>query len=358
MRLLKVTILLLSVIVICSCKNTHNEDSFFMPEFESRQFVETQILVSSLPCNQAYGIWESGELLCTMFYDPETETLVHLYDKKTGQNRGNFVHRGRGPLEIPPSIPIVYEWDGCMYMVDLSGGKILSFNIERLESEGVTAIGVQNKTFAEYTANVSVLPGGETLVLNNKGYLNTETDGYHRIEFFDAREQRVSVADVAPYSDPETLFYLYQQSIIGISPDYKHLVLGSVWGGLLEVYSLPGLKDPAFLRFVNPAVSINGGIELTAGTKGGLRDIVAKNNGFYAVIGTDVCLLENWDKPETERALTNNDIYLFSWHGKPLKRFETDYNIEKFCVTQPSDGLYSIVSDVNGTLSIGVIELK
>lgn len=358
MRLHKVIILLLSVTVIGSCKNTSKDDSFFMPEFESRKFVETQILVPSLPCNLTYGIWESGELLCAVYYDPETETLVHLFDKETGKNRGNYVHRGRGPLEMPPSVPIVSEWDGILYMVDISGGKTLSFDICRLESEGVTAIGVHDRSFKGYTSNASILPGGETLVLNNKGFLNTESGGYHRIEFFDAEEKLVSVADAVPYADPETLFYLYQQSVIGISPDCKHLVLGSVWGGLLEVYSLPDLKSHGFLRMVDPAVSINGGIELTAGTTSGLRDIVAKDNVFYAVIGADVCLLGNWDKPDTERALTNNDIYCFNWQGKPVKQFETNYNIEKFCVTELSDVLYSIVSDVNGSLSIGVAELK
>ena len=74
--------------------------------------------------------------------------------------------------------------------------------------------------------------------------------------------------------------------------------------------------------------------------------------------GTLAVRLGNWDKPDTERALTNNDIYCFSWRGKPLKQFETNYNIEKFCVTELSDVLYSIVSDVNGSLSIGVAELK
>lgn len=349
---------LVSVTALCSCRSKTEKETFVMPEFPSRTEVDTRVIVDFLPCNLTYGIWESGGLICALYFDYETETLVHLFDKKTGRNRGNYIHRGRGPLEMPPSLPCISERDGVIYMTDFPSGKSLSFDIQRLAKDGVSAIQVHHREYNDYVANARVLPGNEVVLLNNKGYMNKDTVNYHRVEYYDENNRLVSYVNAIPYSDPKTLFYLYQQSIIDSSPDCKHLILGSVWGGLLELYSLPDLKHTGFLRLADPAVSIKNGIELTSGTTSGLRDIVAKDKGFYAVIGVDVPLMENWEKAENEKALTNNDLYYFNWRGKPIKHFETDCNLEKICITKSADTLYSIVSDITKKLSIGVTVLK
>lgn len=329
-----------------------------MPEFQSRQIVGTQILVESLPCNSTYGIWESGNYLCVVYYDSATETLVHLFDKQLGESRGDYIHRGRGPLEIPPTIPSVHERNGNIYLSDLHSGKTLSFNIKRLAFEGSSAITSDYEEYKNYISIASTLPNGEKILLNNIGFVNPDTLNYHRLEIQDANGITKSYGGAVPYADSKMLFYLYQQSVMEVSPNCQHMVLGSVWGGLLELYSLPDFADAKLLRLVDPAISIDRGMELTSKTTSGLRDLVAKDNGFYAVLGSDVYVLENLEKPEKERELANNDIYFFNWRGKPLKQFETNYNLEKICITESQDTLYSVVSDVNGQLSIGMTVLN
>ncbi len=361
MTLQRIVIFLIPVIVLCSCRSNKEKDSdsFFMPEFQSRLQVGTHIIVQSIPCNLTYGIWESGNVLCAIYFDSETETLVHLFDKHTGFNIGNYIHRGRGPLEMPPSVPSIWEQNETLYMSDLYGGKTISFNIQRLASEGMPAIMEQYLEYKSYVTNSCLLDDGKLLVLNNIGYLNADTVNYRRLEVIDENDKRISSDNSVPYPDPEILFYLYQQTDLSVSPDCQHLVCGSVWGGLLELYTLPDLNITGYMRLIDPAVSINrGSIELTDKTTTGIRDIVAKNEGFYAVIGADVFFLENINKPEAKREFANNDLYYFNWRGEPIKQFTTDYNLEKICVTESLDTLYSIVSDVNGRLAIGVSMLE
>lgn len=159
-----IIIFLVSVAALCSCRDKREKDTFMMPKFPSHTKVKTRVIVDFLPCNLSYGIWESGGLLCALYFDSETETLVHLFDKQTGQNKGNYVHRGRGPLEMPLSIPCTSARDGVLYMTDIV------------------------------------------------------------------------------------------KCVMDSSPDCKHLILGSVWGGLLELYSLPDLKHTGFLRLADPTV--------------------------------------------------------------------------------------------------------
>ena len=222
----------------------------------------------------------------------------------------------------------------------------------------MSAVHEDYREYKSYVTGMSVLPGDEIVVLNNKGYMNKDTVGYHRVEYYDDNDRLVSYVNAIPYPDPKMLFYLYQQCVMDSCPDCKHLILGSVWGGLLELYSLPDLKHTGFLRLADPAVLIKGGIDLTPGTTAGLRDIVARDTGFYAVIGADVPLLENKKKDEDKRLLVNNDLFFFNWRGKPVKHFEADCNLEKICITEASDTLYGIVSDVTGKLSIGVAVLN
>lgn len=359
MKLQKIAILFIPLIVLGSCRDSKEDDSFFMPKFQSRLQVGTRILVESLPCNLTYGIWESGNIICAIYFDSDTKTLVHLFNKHSGLNIGNYIHRGRGPLEMPPTIPCIFERNGDLYVSDLKSGKTLSFNIQRLASEGISAILEQYFEYKRYVANSYMLPNGDYLFLNNIGYMSADTVNYQRLEIINEINERIASNNAAPYSDPKKIFYLYQQTIISISPNSQHLICGSVWGGLLELYSLPDLRNTDFMRLVDPAVSIDrGGIELTDKTTSGLRDIVAKDTGFYTVIGADVFFLENRNRNEDTRELTNNDLYYFNWRGRPIKHFETDYNLEKICITESLDTLYSIVSDVSGQLSIGVSILK
>ena len=107
--------------------------------------------------------------------------------------------------------------------------------------------------------------------------------------------------------------------------------------------------DPALVYGATPS--------LTADTKAGLRDLFATDDYMYAAIGADVNLLSNKEKV-SGKELENNDIYVFDWDGKPVGHLETDYNIEKMCVTEFRDTIYAVVSDREKRLYLGYITHK
>ena len=351
----QINCLMLSILLFASCMS-YKGCEYAMPDFPITNNISVKVLSEELLCNMVCDIFECDNRLYVVHYDKTAQTWCNVYDKQKGGRLFSCLHAGNGPKEIIAN-PICSSYQDSLFFFDMFADKVLSFSKKEncISSE---AIKEDSRMLRPYTRNISVLEKGEDIiVLNQIGYNSSDTVGYHRIQYYDNCGNEKCFQDFAPYPDSRTMFGMYTQSLMAVSPDCKKLVIGSVWGAILEFYSVPDLEGRKVLWLVDPAIDFREGTSLTKDTKAGLRDLCADNDNVYASIGADVNILSNNEKGIEEMELKCNDLYVFDWEGNPVRHIVTDYNIEKFCLTQSSDTLYTVVSNKEGALYLGMIVL-
>jgi len=353
-RRLLIIVLLATVASSCAPKD---KGIYCLPEFYSIEKTDLHIISKPLMCELADDIFMSDGAYVVFHYNIVTDAFCNIYDE-AGVFQYSLIHRGRGPEEVLRKAPKTSVYSGVLTGIDMIGDKHLSF---KLDSLLVRRPDVMVEAMNYHNFVQDVLPVHKTdnrVIINNFPYLSVDSLGYHRTKLINSFDETIATQDYIPFPDKEYEWWLYQQTVAEISPDGKHFVVGSIWGAILELYSLPDLTQNNVLWLVDPALEINNGLRLTDCTTAGLRDIEARDDCFYAAIGTKVPLLPNRDKPVEERELECNDIYVFDWSGNPLHHIEVDYNIERFCLNEKADTLYAVVSDREENLFLGWAALK
>ena len=342
------------MIMLQACKDKGKQPGFQMPAFPNAGHADVHLLTGELMANMANDIFEYGNYLYVIYYDRKSQAWCHVYDKHTGEALCDRFNMGNGPGEIL-TIPVCSSRGDRIFIYDLPVRKQISCPFASLRDENMSPE-VSVLDIKPYARNACVYgPGGdESIVLNQIGYSSPDTIGYHRLVVKDVYGDTLRVHDFEPFTDPVEMFNLYTESLMSLDESGTHLAVGSVWGAIIEMYELPEFSQKAFLKLVDPALVYGSTPTLTADTKAGLRDLFATDDYLYAVIGADVSLLSNKDK-ESGKDLENNDVYVFDWTGKPVGHLETDYNIEKMCVTSSKDTIYAVVSDREERLYLGYL---
>lgn len=347
--------------LLLSCSVKPGEEGFQMPEFGNSQKVKIAVISDELPTRMANHIFVRGDYLLALYHDGVENNKCTIFNKNSGEIVGRYIYEGRGPYEMI-SIPTANALGDQIYVYpafDPDQGNIFSFNIDSLVRKGNAAISSEFRQFKSWTTDVKYLPvGDQLLVFNNKGYLNRDTTGYHRLILEDSMGNEISCQDYKPFDDPVAIWCLYQQMVMEVTPSGTNAVIASVWGGILEIYTLPDLDLVKVLRLVDPALMFGNAPDVTENTTAGVRDIYTTDDCFYVSLGADVKLLENSEKDAAVRELKCNDIYVFDWEGNPIEHIEADYNVERFCLTEAKDTMYAIVSDREGRFFIGKASIR
>lgn len=340
-----------------ACADTDSRSDYQMPDFPNMGHAKVHLITGELMANMANDIFEHGQYLYVIYYDRKDQTWCHVYDKRTGAATGDYLHRGNGPGEIL-TIPACSARGDSLFIYDLPVRKQISCSFSSMHEEFISPT-VSILDIKPYARNACACgpTGEESIILNQIGYANPDTMGYHRLMVKDIYGDTLQTQDFEPFSDPVEMFNLYSECLMSVNERGNRLAVGSVWGAILEIYDLPALRQKACLKLVDPALVYGATPSLTADTKAGLRDLFATDDYLYAAIGADVNLLSNKEKVSGEE-LENNDIYVFDWDGKPVGHLETDYNIEKMCVTEFRDTIYAVVSDREKRLYLGYITHK
>ena len=342
------------ILAISSCENNGNRSDYHMPTFPVETHSSFQLLTGELMANMVYDIFEHDRYLYAFFYDRKSQTWCHIYDKQSDEIKNIFV-RGNGPNEII-SLPICSSRRDSLFVFDLPVRKQISCSFSSLLQEEMS-IDVTTLDTKPYARNICVTSSEkeDRIILNQIGYANPDTVGYHRLIAQDGFGYTVGYQDFEPFSDQVEMFNLYTESLMAADESGTHLAVGSVWGAIIELYTLPGLKKSCFLKMVDPSLTYGNVPALTRQTKAGLKDLFATDEYLYTAIGADVDLLPNGEKNTEDKELVSNDIFLLDWDGHPVKHIETDYNIEKMCVSASRDTIYAVVSDREKRLFLGYI---
>ena len=331
-------IMLLSI----SCSNRQKELSYQEPVFPIEKHIPAQILTDTALIAYPYDLnVDDSYLYLLSLVDGN---WLHIYNKHTGEWVCSGIRHGQGPDEIATGTILFLEREtNSLYIYDSSQSKLLGFSFDK-EKKSLSC--VSHKSFVEY--------GGVARTawpLTDEHYLvnGQEKGSIGQLQRFQLYNQETLVAkyNTTPTADRnnDIAFISASQSL---SPDKSKLVVGTLWGGILETFRIDKRIENISTRYFLPIniQFIKGTIQPTDQTMYGFTSVQALNDRIWGIwIG---------DKDPNH----NSSIVCFDWDGKEIAQYHTDNILLKIAqspeepnrvyavVASPEKGFYLVYFDV------------
>lgn len=328
MNIKKLLPLLLGSLAACT---GHDTPRYALPEFKNESDAQFEILSQeALPARHIIGLDIYGDNL--IVYGFFTDNFINIYDKRSGALRAQCLKAGRGPGETTRiAAPYLDEALGTITFTDTS-----TKQIRRLDLDGIMRgeFPLINGTGMAYPWCMTEfdLGNGNRFVYNAVSFLSrtgpdprmallkegTAVDEYLLFPF--------DIGDTATNGQ----FYVYQQSLIKMAPDRTRVAVGTTQSGmLLETFDIGGnqVKKSGVGYFAEP------GLAPSSNNPFGFSAMSVTDKRIVAAMGEDV------HQPVFQ------DIALFDWRCRPVKRFKTDRSIYALCIDESDGTLYAVVDD-------------
>ena len=344
--LLKGAMLLFLVAVFPGCKSdrlgVYSPPRFKETVEEEFEIVSDEIFgVNAISDMVVYG---SKIIVCAP--NLEDGTILHIYDKESGEPLMHTLNSGRGPKELIYPGNMSFNGDsGTMTFLDLIASKRLDIDVDGLMEHGLDAVEEVYWQSPLWSTHNIVLSNG-SLHTYNISYLQRDTSSVVRLELIDNDGKLLSTYNEFPVIDDDRKrFMMYNNELIAVSPDEEKFAITSTLGGILETFSMKGgeLRNIATKYFIEPDFTL----------EGDYSNLIASFCDLYA---TDEVLLAAYGG-ETEFGTGINNIAIFDWNGNPLKLIRTGHRIERLCLDSEDNALYAMIQDSEGRPYIGRIRL-
>ena len=344
--LLKGAILLSLVSVFPGCKDDR-PGVYSPPRFKETVEEEFEIVSDEIFGIKAISdmvVYGSKIIVCAS--NLEDGTILHMYDKESGEPLMHTLNSGRGPKElIYPGNMSFNEDSGTMTFLDLIASKRLDIDLDDLVEHGLDAVEEVYWQSPLWSTHNIVLSNG-SLHTYNISYLQRDTSSVVRLELRDNDGNLLSTYNEFPIIDDDRKrFMMYNNEIIAVSPDEEKFAITSTLGGILETFSMKGgdLSNIATKYFIEPDFTL----------EGDYSNLIASFCDLYA---TDEVLFAAYGG-ETEFGTGISNIAIFDWNGNPLKLIRTGHRIERLCLDSEDNALYAMIQDSEGRPYIGRIRL-
>ena len=306
---------------------------------------------------QVSDIWEYDSVLVVPSYDRQTKHELGIYSKKTGRLLYSGINYGNGPGESLSGYRNT-SLDGVMMSYyDFEKGRALFVNVDSL-MRGSYAYEEQS---LEIPAETRVMQNaGDNMILymsNRSEYADTSSSRRFTLQEISTGKTVLSY-DYFPIEDDAVRYRLYNFTYsLAISPDKSRFAVGTLWGAVLETYSI-GVDSISRLYtgyFAEPEFdAVHLSLAENERTVLGFRDLYAENDRLYAVYNG-----EHISSAEVERSssLVFNDIAVLDWKGNPVELICTDYNIDHICYSARDNAVYASVWDEDGVMYLARLDL-
>ena len=307
---------------------------------------------------QVSDIWEYDSVLVVPSYDRQTKHELGIYSKKTGRLLYSGINYGNGPGESLSGYRNT-SLDGVMMSYyDFEKGRALFVNVDSL-MRGSYAYEEQS---LEIPAETRVMQNaGDNMILymsNRSEYADTSSSKRFTLQEISTGRTVLSY-DYFPIEDDAVRYRLYNFTYsLAISPDKSRFAVGTLWGAVLETYSI-GVDSISRLYtgyFAEPEFdAVHLSLAENEHTVFGFRDLYAENDRLYAVYNG-----EHISSAEVERSssLVFNDIAVLDWKGNPVELICTDYNIDHICYSARDNAVYASVWDDDGIMYLARLDLE
>ena len=333
---------------LSSCCSPSSEDRYALPEFDNVSDSKVEIISEELfGINRVSDIFVMEDHVVVGAYNAEDNTVLQVFDRE-GAELCHAVQYGRGPKEV---LSMLNLWSdkgkGVVGIVDQNQNKEVYVDIDRLLEEGPVSITEEGVTLPSWFQEMRPVPAtGRKVVIRNISPIK-DTAGFYRITVEDSTGSITGRSRSYPLPDRDKCFIIYNEAMTSVSPDGEKMAVGTLWGGILEIYSLRDgieLKDVEY--FIEPDFIAHSGYgEMTENTRFGFIDIDVTDDLIYTVIDGETYPLRSQGDFSKDEKQHGNNISIFDWNGQPVRKIMTDYEIKKLCVDEESQVAYTVVVD-------------
>ena len=334
-----------------------SDSKYRAPEFPVERGGRWEIISGELYV-QVSDIWEYDSVLVVPSYDRQTKRELGIYSKQTGRLICSGINYGNGPGESLSGYRNTSLDGGMMSYYDFEKGRALFVNIDSL-MRGTYAYGEQS---LEIPAETRVMQNaGDNMILymsNRSEYADTSSSRRFTLQEISTGKTVLSY-DYFPIEDDAVRYRLYNFTYsLAISPDKSRFAVGTLWGAVLETYSI-GVDSISRLYmgyFAEPEFdAVHLSLVENERTVLGFRDLYAENDRLYAVYNAELISSAEAERGST---LVFNDISVFDWDGNPLELIRTDYNIDHICYSARDNAVYASVWDDDGIMYLARLDLN
>lgn len=332
-------LIIFSFLLMTSCGDSNSRVS---QDFQEEYTLELEQMPNGrLEVGLPYDMVASGDCIYVLAYDGSN--WLHCYEKSTGSLLWSDIKTGRGPGELAMCVDLQYdESSRKMYLFDKQQQAI---NIFVVDSEG--KLEYQSRLTAPVDEGAQIY--GIWRMQDNTWLANLQRgplSSLNRYELLRSDGMTLSVCKEAPDLEGDDI-YTYLQSMTAVSPDGCHFVSVTLFGQIIEFYSVKNSEIVSRIEnvFAKPNIVFDRGtVRPTQNTIWGYPYVATDNNYVYSVLnGTyDV---DSYDK-----------IAIYSWRGEPVKLLKLNRNILRICVDD--EFIYAIAVNSDGELVLSKVPLS
>lgn len=336
-----IVITLAIFISLCSCSNDHSLD---MLTFDTSVELTTDRISTVNPMiTYPYDMFVTENYIYVLSLS--YHKWLHCYDRFTGRYINSFVDRGRGPGELLTCTDLHYDNESgivCLYDRDLE--KMLSLKVS--EEQPYLSL-VEENNYAEidsaFFRQMWPFAGSKIIANSQAGEIE---DALGRFQLYTKAGVPIHACDDVPDLRGDDI-YTYLQSSVTISPDKNHMASMTLFGEILEIYSLSEKAIIKKVEKIYSAPNINfedGTIWGTDATIYGFPFSTSDNSYIYASMAND------------KNPNNFNKIVVFDWNGNGILKITTDYNVLRMALYEGD--IYAIVLNAENELFFACYNIK
>ena len=340
--------LMAALMLLAACASKEGE--YAEPRFRKIEHRDFTILGEELMLSVvgSEAAWQDHLILLS--YDRATGNNVHFYNKRTGAWEMSSLPTGRARGEISLATDIHVMGD-TLFVFDNNPSRLKRYYLPALLSQSPMA-----ETFLgeipmsdRFVLWAGVAPDRMVLVSALSPLEGPEHAPRIR---WTGQDGPVADYDAYPYEDRDLIWRQYStaHAYCALSPDGSKLALSTVWGCVMELFSL---SDDEIVRkhclyWVDPGF-VNG--KPISTSRVGLSRILATDEGFFTSFFSE-------EKDfETGRSACDRMAF-FDWDGRGLRCLQTSgYSASPIYYDKAEKTLYALLWDKNHVMWLGKMTL-
>lgn len=324
----RIQLILLTGCLLVSCAKHKDYEE---PVFKTSYSLESEIIASgdSLMTRYVYGLYVDNQYAYILALSEDY--WLQVRDKETGALICRGVHSGQGPGEVIFGYQLRYNAvDDALEIFDKHQYKVVSY---KMNTASKSLDLIRENYFTDYDGvvrNAYHLSENQWLV---EGQLSTKESG--RYLLWDGKDVTAEYSQHITETDDYLKDMLIEvTSKVSISPKGDRLAIGTVYGGILELFSIGSdIKRVGRGIFYEPKVDlVDGNMRPRDDTVFGFADIEATNDEVYAV------LMGTTDPNKYDVICT------FGWNAQGKIRYQADCQVFKLANIPVVDGILYAIS--------------
>lgn len=329
--------IIITTLILTSCKQQHQELTFTPPVFQNTTHLEGRVLVDTFVMGRCFNIDHYNNYLLVSAYRGDKE-LINFFDKNSGECIKSILRPGRGPGEALSLRDFdVDHSTGKVLFYDVMSKKLITFYIDSV----IMSNDVKNHIYAKnYPIYMYKILQGNHCYIAEGGYKDNGKDIRLSIIYKDStiyKYYKFPNVKVSGTDENGIIPAYIHGSKLTISPNKKQIAYATSYGAILEIFDVDSnqIKLNTIKGYYRPTYTLEkNNIKTIPGeTIWGFIDLYAVNNYIYAIFSGST------DSKDTK------NIGVFDWKGNPVKLYTTDYRLEKICVDEKKNKIYAHGTD-------------